>query len=139
MQPANIDAFVTYAKYTLHVLRDQLTSVDEIWFPVFAEHDPRFLAQKDAHDALYQRITAVDAQLATPPAELGQNELLSTEIAAAFAELHELTDKQFDLEEDLVNQLGRKVPMDTIRGLEKKQEERRRADVKVYEIGRAHV
>jgi hypothetical protein len=96
---------------------------------VFAEYDPRFLQQKDAHDALYQKIIALEAHLANA-AE--QNELLSTEIAAAFAELHELTDKQYDLEEDLVNQLGRKVPIETIRGLEKKQEERRKADVKVY-------
>ncbi|PKX96553.1 xanthocillin biosynthesis cluster protein xanF [Aspergillus novofumigatus IBT 16806] len=132
VQPANIDAFTTYAKYTLHVLRDQLTSIDEIWFPVFAEHDPRFLTQKDAHDALYQKLTVLEAQLATSPAELEGNQPLSTEIAGAFAELHDLTDRQYDLEEDLVNQLGRKVPIETIRALEKKQEERRRADVKVY-------
>lgn len=123
---ANIDAFATYAKYTLHVLRDQLDSVDEIWFPVFAEHDARFLDQKDAHDALYQKITALEAHLATATApQLEQ-------IGAGFADLHESTDKQYDLEEDLVNALGRKVPIETIRSLEKKQEERRRADVKVY-------
>ncbi|GFF39925.1 hypothetical protein IFM51744_04289 [Aspergillus udagawae] len=130
VQPASIDAFATYAKYTLHVLRDQLTSVDEIWFPVFAEYDPRFLAQKDAHDALYQKISALETHLATVSAE--QDQLLATEIAAGFADLHNITDKQYDLEEELVNQLGRKVPMEKIRALEKKQEERRRADVKVY-------
>ncbi|RHZ60380.1 hypothetical protein CDV55_100262 [Aspergillus turcosus] len=128
VQPANIDAFATYAKYTLHVLRDQLDSVDQIWFPVFAEHDSRFLERNDVHDALYQKITALEAHLATATATAPQLE----EIAASFADLHESTNKQYDLEEDLVNALGRKVPIETIRALEKRQEERRRADVKVY-------
>lgn len=131
VQAANIDAFATYAKYTLHVLRDQLSSVDEIWFPAFAEHDSRFVAQKDAHDALYQRITVLEAHLATSTAP-EEMQLVSTETAAAFADLHNLTDKQYDVEEELVNTLGRTMPIETIRGLEKKQEERRRADVKVY-------
>jgi hypothetical protein len=130
VQPANIDAFATYAKYTLHVLRDQLDSVDEIWFPAFAEHDARFLEQKNAHEGLYQKITALEAQLATSPPQLEQ--LLATEIATSFTDLHDLTTAQYDAEESLVNSLGRKVPIETIRSLEKKQEERRRADVKVY-------
>ncbi|KAF7125157.1 hypothetical protein CNMCM5793_001266 [Aspergillus hiratsukae] len=128
VQQANIDAFATYAKYTLHVLRDQLSSVDEIWFPAFAEHDPRFLEQKDAHEALYQKITALETHLATATATAPQLE----QIAAAFTDLHESTNAQYDHEESLVKGLGRKVPIETIRGLEKKQEERRRADVKVY-------
>ncbi|RHZ57239.1 xanthocillin biosynthesis cluster protein xanF [Aspergillus thermomutatus] len=134
VQPATADAFVTYAKYTLHVLRDQLDSVNQIWFPVFAEHDARFGEQKGAHDALYEKLTALEAHLpgAAEPAQLEHILDLSTEIAGEFRELHEMTDKQYDVEEDLVNQLGRRVPIATIRGLEKKQEERRRRDVKAY-------
>ncbi|EAW14842.1 xanthocillin biosynthesis cluster protein xanF [Aspergillus clavatus NRRL 1] len=127
---ANIEPFVYYAKYTLHVVQDQLESVDHIWFPVFSEHDNRFTDQTTAHEPLYKRIAELESLLNGEPASLEQS--LRTEVADGFQQLHELVDKQYEVEEALVNELGSKIPIKTIRGLEKQQEQRRRQDVKVY-------
>jgi hypothetical protein len=128
MTAPNIEPFVYYANYTLHVLEDQLESVDSIWFPVFARYDERFKEHIAAHAPLRQQITELQKLLNSTSLE----ETLQTQVAAGFDQLYQQIVAQFDAEEDLVNKLGRQVPIDEIQNLEKQQEARRRADVKVY-------
>lgn len=57
---------------------------------------------------------------------------LPSKISGSFSELHHEIDTQYDVEEDLSNRLGRRVPLDNIKAMEKQQEDRRKADVKTY-------
>ncbi|KAF2195914.1 hypothetical protein K469DRAFT_546042 [Zopfia rhizophila CBS 207.26] len=124
---SNMAPFLTYANYTLHVLKDQLESVDTIWFPKFATYDQRFTAQIEAHRPIIKEIEELERLLEVEAfAE-------STDIVSqSFGQLHKWVDSEFDTEEALTNQLGHLVPIGEIQELEKRQEERRLAQVKVY-------
>lgn len=129
MTGPNISPFITYAKYTLHVTGDQLESVEKIWFPVFSEYDSRFSAQTMAHAPLKEKISMLNEMLTT---EDTVEPNLPTKISDSFTELRNEIQTQYEIEEELVNNLGRQVPLDKIKAMEKQQEERRKADVKEY-------
>lgn len=57
---------------------------------------------------------------------------LPTRISDGFAELRNEIDTQYDVEEDLSNNLGRRIPLEKIKAMEKQQEDRRKGDVKTY-------
>jgi hypothetical protein len=59
-----VDAFGTYANYTIFVLEDQLDAVDTIWFLAFAKYDERFHEQIVAHEKF--EITDKQAQASVP-------------------------------------------------------------------------
>lgn len=125
----NVAPFIAYAKYTLHVTNDQLESVEKIWFPVFSEYDSRFSAQTIAHAPLKEKVSLLNEMLTT---ENTVESNLPKKIADTFTELRNEIEIQYDIEEDLSNWLGRRVPLDRIKAMEKQQEERRKGDVKTY-------
>ncbi|KAH8585514.1 hypothetical protein B0O99DRAFT_530627 [Bisporella sp. PMI_857] len=124
---SNAVPFIFYSSYTLHVLKDQLESVDTVWFPKFSEYDERFNAQIKAHEPIYQMVAALEELL-----ELEKLVEKASLISEKFEELHKSIDVEFDAEEQFSNELGHRVPIDEIRVMEKKQEERRSAQVKIY-------
>ena len=121
------DLFRHYADYTLHVLEDQLESVDMIWFPAFSKYDSRFTDQITAHGPIKERIARLQALL-KPTKE----SFPCGQIAVEFEALHEQVNDEFDTEEQLSNDLGRVVPLDEIKKLDAQQEARRKADEKTW-------
>jgi hypothetical protein len=120
----NIEAFLTYAKYTLVVLKDQLCSCDEIWFPTLAQYDSDFAKQIEAHRPIVAKIAEVADILVSssrPP-----NSFPATEISTAFEQVLSLIEPLYNEEERLSNRLGHSVPLDKIKEMEKKQEAHRR-------------
>jgi len=128
VKPSDLTPFVFYANYTLRVLEDQLESVDTIWFPVFAQYNEDFKKQISAHAPLRESVNELQAQLKSTSLE----STVATQISDAFEQLRARVEAQFDLEESLVNQLGRQIPIDEICKLEKQQEARRMSQVKAY-------
>lgn len=127
VKKSNEAHFLTYAKYTLYVLEDQLQAVDLLWFPEFAKYDSRFSAQIKSHSVLFEQVSAVRELLEQDSfSEKGE------EVSVKFQSLSEAVNEQYDVEERLCNELGHKVPLDTIKELEKQQEDRRKAQVKTY-------
>lgn len=98
---------------------------------MFAEYDPGFQAEIVAHEPLREQITALQDLLSVMTSAEKVEESLP-KIAEGFAHLRSQISAQYDIEEDLVCSLGKKVPIDRIRGMEKLQEERRKSDVKTY-------
>lgn len=111
----------------MNVLKDQLESVDTIWFPRFAEYNERFLAQMKAHEQIRNMVAEIEPLL--EPESFLKN---ATSISEKFQALHERVNWEYDTEERLSNELGHCVPMGEIRALEKKQDQRRAAMVKIY-------
>ncbi|PLN85913.1 hypothetical protein BDW42DRAFT_159651 [Aspergillus taichungensis] len=130
---AEIEPYITYAKYTLHVTLDQIISSDELWFPMFAEHDNRFAPYIVAHEQPRAQIVGLRELLSSlDPISGFIDDSVRAQIADKFTELYSILNKQFDEEEVLVNELGRQVPLEKIQAMQKRQEERRKADVKTY-------
>ena len=121
------DLFRYYADYTLHVLEDQLDSVDTIWFPAFAKYESRFNDQITAHAPIKEKVVQLK-ELLKPTEE----SFPCGQIAAEFQTLHEQVNSEFDKEEQLSNDLGRVVPLDEIKKLDAQQEARRKADERVW-------
>jgi hypothetical protein len=111
----------------LDVLKNQLDSVDTIWFLKFSEYDERFNAQIKAHEPIQKMAAELEDLL--KPDELVEKASL---ISEKFEELYKRVDLEFDTEEQFSNELGHRVPIDEIQVMEKKQEERRSAQVKIY-------
>jgi hypothetical protein len=132
VKSSNVDAFITYANYTLFVLEDQLQSADTVWFPAFAKHDDHFREQIAAHEPLYSKIDELKVLLSSKGKTRNSESLPTEEIAKVFHELHGLTNHQYDVEEALVNTLGHRVPIEEMRELDKKQEARKEAVVKTH-------
>ncbi|KAJ9660035.1 hypothetical protein H2201_007076 [Coniosporium apollinis] len=128
VKPSDLTPFVFYATYTLYVLEDQLESVDTIWFPKFAEYDERFKEQVAAHAPLRESVSALQAMLKSTTLQ----DNVGTQVSDAFEQLGQKVEAQFDTEENLVNELGRRVPINEIRPLEKQQEARRMSQAKTY-------
>lgn len=130
---AEIEPYITYAKYTLHVALDQMISSDELWFPMFAEHDSRFTPYILAHEQPRAQTVGLRELLSSLDPSSGTiDDSVRVKIADGFTELFDILNKQFDEEEVLVNELGRQVQLEKIHAMQKKQEERRKADVKTY-------
>lgn len=121
------ELFRYYADYTLHVLEDQIESVDTIWFPALAKYDTRFNDQITAHVSIKEKVAQLKAHL-KPTDEPFPVE----QISAAFDYLHAQVNAEFDLEEQLSNVLGRVVPLQEIKKMEAQQEARRKADEKIW-------
>lgn len=121
------DLFRYYADYTLHVLEDQIESVDTLWFPAFAKYDSRFSDQIAAHASIKQKIGQLK-ELLKPTEE----SFPCGQIAAEFESLHEHVNSEFDKEEQLSNDLGRVVPLAETKKLDTQQEARRKADEKKW-------
>ncbi|KAF4635654.1 hypothetical protein G7Y89_g2451 [Cudoniella acicularis] len=124
---SNTIPFICYSSYTLNLLKEQLQSVDTVWFPKFSEYDGRFREQIRAHEPIVAMVTELEELL--EPQNLVKKAVL---ISEKFEEIHKRVNLEFDIEEILSNELGHRVPMDEIRGMEKNQEERRAAQVKIY-------
>ncbi|PKY03803.1 hypothetical protein P168DRAFT_327842 [Aspergillus campestris IBT 28561] len=130
---AEIEPYITYAKYTLHVTLDQIISSDELWFPMFADHDNRFTPYIVAHEQPRAQIVGLRELLSSlDPSSGSIDDSIRAQVTDGFTDLYNILNKQFDEEETLVNGLGRQVPLEKIQALQKKQEERRKADVKTY-------
>lgn len=114
-------AFLTYANYTLHFTQDQLESVDKIWFPAFARHDPDFNDQTQKHQPIYVEIDSLRGQLN----KASKNGADWHDVAAGFEQLRDKLEPLYLEEEQLSNKLGHRVPLEEIRGLEAQQEKRR--------------
>ncbi|MCJ1303792.1 hypothetical protein MMC08_006603 [Hypocenomyce scalaris] len=121
------EQFRYYADYTLHVLEDQLESVDTIWFPAFAKYDSRFDDQITAHASIKEKIGQLRDLL--KPTEEG---FPAEQISRGFEGLHSQVNQEFDLEEQLSNDLGHVVPLAEIKKMEAQQESRRKADEKTW-------
>ncbi|KAB8542083.1 hypothetical protein FH972_025546 [Carpinus fangiana] len=127
------DPFLTYASYTIFTVTDHFDALDTIWFPAFTGYDKRFQSQIDQHDSvvrpeLVALQTAVERARAAPATDKQAWQAVSDH----FARLLALIEPIFDLEEQLSNGLGHRVPISEIRSLEKQQESRRQDAVKVY-------
>ena len=97
---------------------------------MFSEYDSRFKEQTAAHEPLREKVARLSVMLLAEDATLEQD--LPTKIADGFAELRNEIDSQYDVEENLSNSLGSRIPLDKIKAMEKQQEERRKGDVKTY-------
>jgi len=121
----NIEAFLVYAKYTLVVLKDQLCSCDDIWFPTLAQYDADFAKQIEAHKPVVAKIAeAMDVLVSAssgPP-----DSFPAADISTAFEQILSLVEPLYDEEERLSNQLGRSIPLGKIKEMEKRQEVHRR-------------
>ena len=122
-----LEAFRYYADYTLYVLEDQLEAVDTIWFPAFGKYNSRFNDQISAHAPIREKARQLK-DLLKPTEETFPAEKVST----ALETLHEQVNKEFDVEEQLANDLGHLVPMEEIKKLETQQEARRKAAEKTW-------
>ncbi|KAL5355677.1 hypothetical protein BJX96DRAFT_66456 [Aspergillus floccosus] len=122
---ANFEPFLAYTRYTLQLLEEHLRCAEDIALPVYTEWDPRFSALIDGHKQLRKELAPLKTLLATPswklPAVLPQ-------IADSLAILQEKLYPQFDTVEDLVDQTARQIPLETIKAMDDKLEERRRQD-----------
>jgi hypothetical protein len=127
-----VDAFSTYANYTIFILEDQLGSSDEIWFPSFAKYDERFQQQIAAHAALKPRIEELKRLLPSKDKPASSDQFPKEQVSSGFRELYDLVSHEYDKEEELANGLGHRVPITEIREWDKQQEARRLAAVKVH-------
>lgn len=123
--------FLTYARHTLFVTDDQLASVDSIWHPAFTKYDPRFNDQTPVHEGLRSKIERVKKALDAAEEEPDQKALWHA-VSDVFRDLHADIDSVYDQEEAMSNELGHKMPIEVVREIAKKQEERRRASVRKY-------
>jgi hypothetical protein len=130
VKSSNTATFTTYANHTLWLLGDQLDSEDTIWFPQFAKYDDRFNQQITAHEALKSKADELKALLPSKEKTGSSGPFQKEEISARFQELYDLTNSEYDTEENLSNGLGHRVPIEEIKELEKKQEARRAVSMK---------
>lgn len=127
MNKSNSAAFITYASYTLHVLEDQLESVDTLWFPKFGTYNLRFREQIEHHEYILNLVTEIK-----PLLKGGRVVENASSVAQHLEHLSWKVNEEFDSEELFINELADLVPLEDIRELEKKQEERRLMQVKAY-------
>jgi hypothetical protein len=127
VKKSNEAPFLTYAKYTLYLLEDQLQAVDSLWFPEFDKYDTRFNAQIQRHSTLFEQISTIREHLEKK--SVSEN---VEEVSAKFQSLSEAVNEQYDVEEQLCKELGHKVSLNEIKELERQQEERRKVQVKTY-------
>lgn len=118
------DSFAAYATYTLFVTRDQLESVDEIWFPEFSKYDAAFDEQVHRHQTVYEHIETTGASL-RKARQIISDKGGWEDLAVHFETLHGLLAPMFDEEESLANGLGHRVPLETIAHLNGQQDKRR--------------
>ncbi|KAL4888631.1 hypothetical protein BDV59DRAFT_188355 [Aspergillus ambiguus] len=122
---SNFEAFLTYTRHTLRFLDDHLRSMEDIYIPVYAEHDSRFLPLLDGHKQLRKEILPIQSLLATPLWKLPP---VLPQIADSLAILQEKLYPQFNTLEDFVNQTARQIPLDIIKLMDDRMEERVRMD-----------
>lgn len=127
-----MDTFNFYANYTIFVLEDQLDAADTMWFPVFAHYDERFRQQIASHKMLRSKIEELKLLLPAKQKTESLQQSQEEELSDAFRDLHDIANQEFDREEALLNSLGHRVPIDEIRELERRQQERRRGAIRIY-------
>lgn len=105
--------------------------MDDIWSPAFAKYDTRFNDQTQVHEGLRNKTVSMKKALDAAEGEPDQ-EFLWHAVSDAFRDLHGEINPIYDKEEAMSNELGHRVPIEAVRELEKKQEQRRKASVKKY-------
>ena len=101
--------------------------MDTIWFPAFGKYNSRFNDQISAHAPIKEKAGQLK-ELLKPSKEAFPAEQVST----AFETLYEQVNKEFDVEEQLSNDLGHLVALEEIKKLETQQEARRKAVEKTW-------
>jgi hypothetical protein len=127
---SDFEPYLSYTGYVLNDLSAHLSSVDEIWFPVLAQHDPRYMDLIESHKPLRTDITLLRQLLQTLQPCPG-NSIIDL-VANRLTEIHERVSPLFHLAEQLVNEKTRQTPLATIQELMMKQLERRKEHEAMY-------
>ncbi|KAF9891511.1 hypothetical protein FE257_003978 [Aspergillus nanangensis] len=91
---SNFEPFLIYTRFTIRVLTAYLHSTDTIWFPAYAQYDPRFHDLIDAHKPLRAAATELaDLLAAAEPVTLGS---LLGEVEGRLGKLRAAVGPQFE-------------------------------------------
>ncbi|KAI9369044.1 hypothetical protein BJX61DRAFT_549905 [Aspergillus egyptiacus] len=127
---SDFEAYLSYCGYVLHDLSARLSSADEIWYPVLAQHDPRFMDLIESHKPLRTDITLLRQFLQTLQ-PYPSNSVIDL-VANRLTEIHERVSPLFHLAEQLAHEKKGQTPLATIQELMTKQLERRKELEAIY-------
>ncbi|KAL4877793.1 hypothetical protein BJY04DRAFT_221759 [Aspergillus karnatakaensis] len=121
---SDFEAYLSYSGYVLHDLSARLSSVNEIWYPVLAQHDPRFRDLIESHKPLLTDVNLLRQFLQTLQ-PCPDNSIIDL-VANRLIKIQERVSPLFHLAEQLAIEKKGQTPLATVQELITKQLERRK-------------